>query len=910
MVNPLVRVAAYEADPVTGDWLKTFRTIKFSDEWKEEALALYALSRRGADAPLTLPIAQLNNLLRAAAPGVIATGRGAATYASTPLLYATNEVPTDLIAALVNTWVATLGPRKPDPDPQRQAELEESVYKVQASLAGSTPSWSESTVNLTAARLSPGGTAQPDRQLYQLVPEVLAAELARRPYRDGDEELHFRVVTRDQGAELVSWPPRPFTKKGRQWYYSCLITLTVQTVPFTSRFRLHVGTGVRRWVTGGRFHVPANRGVGAYLAVAPPWSTGHEHTPRLSNNFIDYFERGNRHVWRSGSTIELLPELDIVRTYPSALELVSDPDRWLEGVDGLTAAIVHSNGLTDHEVKAGIGPTERARLDRWVDLGLRPWFRRVADLERTGHHAKPRIRSKPRWAKVEGDDAATEARKASAYAEAAREAARARRAALGAALDGASLEVHLLWQTERTRDKLVSAMCELFDLPEPDVETLENWHWDIDDNLRIRIVARKFDSAGASALSVPKATGTERIRLVTEAINARRQRVRGVFETDLDPATTAGLVFVELHDREAFITADSDPKTAIRLGCADSGRLSQFIGKRNDGDRELLIRARSSWLDGLRQLGAVTTAAHRVQGVPDGTQVAALWMANRRSDGATRHVHRELVAVRLEPRGGHYHLEAWHDEEKQWLPYRRYLVELPKKTAVRSPGRKGLRDQRSVVERQVRSVLYQLRNRPTMLLANSENLRWWWSWITNGELVRDMIGFGDDPPQRLAAWGPDLRLVLIRNAGGRDEVPQWYAPAPDDETAGFAAGIWRQCDAGPGNRVFASITDVPASAKTTKRTALKILTGPAWARSPGKAMWNPRYVEITIAGCLSEDALAVSGRGDVAPDDPADWAALAHQLRLVDDYVPLSQPAVLHWAALAEEYVLPTAPVS
>ncbi|GAA3458725.1 pPIWI_RE module domain-containing protein [Saccharothrix longispora] len=908
-MNPLVRIAAYEADPASGDWLKTFRTIKFSDEWRDEALALHALSWRGADERLTLPIAQLNSLLRAAAPGVIATGRGAATDANTPWLYATNEVPADLVAALVNTWVATLGPGKPNPDPKRQAELEEAVFKVQASLVGSMPSWSESSVNLTAADLSPGGTALPDRPLYQVVPEVLAAELARRPYRDGDEELHFRVVTRDQGAELVSWPPRPFTKKGRQWYYSCVITLTVQTVPFTSRFRVHVGTGVRRWATGGRFQVPANRGVGAYLAVAPPWSTGHGHTPRLSNNFIDYFERGNRHAWRSRSTVELLPELDIVRTYPSAFELVSDPDRWLDGVDGLTAAVVHSNGLTDHEVKAGVGPTERARLDRWVELGLQPWFRRVTDLERTGHRAKPAIRPKPRWTKVEGDDAATEARRMAAHAEAAREAALARRAALGAALDGAPLEVHLLWQNERTRDKLISVMCDLLDLPELDVETLENWHWGTE-NLRIRVVARKFDSAEASALSVPKATGIERARLVAEAINGRRRRVRRLFETDLDPVRTAGLVFVELHNREAFTAADSDPKTAIRLGCADAGRLSQFISKRDDDDGELLIRARSSWLDGLRQLGAITTAAHRVDGVPDGTQVAALWMANRRADGVTRRAHRELVVVRLEQRNGHYHLEAWHDEEKQWMPYRRYLVELPKKTAMRSPGRKSLRDQRWVVERQVRSVLYQLRNRPTMLLANSENLRWWWSWISNRELVRDMIGFGDDPPQRLAAWGPDLRLVLIRNAGGRDEVPQWYAPAPDDKSAGFAAGIWRQRDAGSDNRVFASLTDVPASAKTTKRTALKILTGPEWTRSPGKAMWNPRYVEITVAGCLSEGALAVSGRADVAPDNPADWAALAHQFRLIDDYVPLSQPAALHWAALAEEYMLPTVSVS
>lgn len=909
MVNPLIRVAAYEPAHDMSGWREAFRTIKFSTEWRDEALTLYALSWRGADEPLTLPIAQLNELFRAAAPGLVATGKGSATDSGAPWLYAKDDIPADLVAALVNTWVGTLGPRKADPDPNRQAELEEAVYKVQASLTGSIPPWTEETVDLTAANLSPGGTAIPDRRLYRLLPEVLAARLASRQYHAGNEELNFRVATRDQGTELVSWPPRRFRKNGRSWFYSCVVTITVQTVPFTHRFRVHVGTGIRRWVSGGRIHVPTDRGVGTFLAVEPPWSTRHDHIPRLSNNFIDYFERGNRHVWRRRSTVELLPELDIVRTYPTARDLVANPDQWLKGVDGLSAAAVHRNGLGDHKVEAGIGPTERAQLDHWVELGLGPWFRRVTDLERTGYRSKPALRPKPRWSKVNGDEAATEVRKAAAQAKAAREAALARRAALGAALGGVPLEVHLLWQSEKTRDRLISTVSELFDLPELEVGTRSKWEWDTE-TLRIRVTAQQFDSAAASALPSAKAIGDERTRLLTEAIAARRAKVRDLFGSDLDPAATAGLVFVELHDRDTFSATDSDPKAAIRLGCADSGRLSQFI-RRLDGDEaDLPIRARSAWLDALRQLGAITTADHRVDGVPEGTRVAALWMAHRRADGVTRHAHRELIAVRLEPRDGHYHLEGWHDGEKRWLPYRLFLLAMPAKTAVPAPGqckgRRSLRDQQSAVERQVRSVMYQLRDRPTMLLANSENLRRWWSWIRNSDLVRDMIGFGDEPAQRLAAWGPDLRLVLIRNGGGRDEVPQWYAPKPDDRSAGFAAGIWRLRDASTDNRVFASTADVPATVKSMPRKALKILTGPEWHQSPGKAMWNPGYVEITVAGCLSAGALAASGRADVMPDEPAAWAAFAHQLRFVDDYVPLSQPAALHWAELVEQYVLPT----
>ncbi len=901
MVNHVVRLAAYEPDPTAGDWLETFQTIKFGPEWKDAAMALYGLSRPAMDTNVALPIRSLNDLLRAAAPGVIATGRGVTTEQNSPWLYAANEVSTDLVAALVNTWVATLGPRQAAVDPLQQAELEEAISVVQESLTRTMPIWTESVVDLGTAGLTSGGTAAPDRSLFQLVPAVLAKQLARRPYRQGDEELHFRIVTTAQGAELVSWPPRPFSKKGRSWYYSCVVSLTVQTVPFTANLRVHAGIGVRRWVTGGRIHVPSDRGVGVYLAVTPPWTTGDDHTPRLSHNFVDYFDRGSRHEWRSRSTVELLPEIDIVGQYPSAPGIMVDPDRWLDGVDGITAAVAHSNVLPDHEVKAGIGPTERAQLDRWVELGLAPWLRRVSDLKRTGHRSRPAMRPKPRWPKVDEDVAGNDSRKAVAQAEANRAAGLARRAALTSALDGAPLEVELLWQSERVRDRLVSTLCELLNL-RPQAQG--QWEW-VADGLTVRVNARRFGDPEASALPIPRAKGAELRQMVAEVNEKRRAQVRGLFSDVLDPASTAGLVFVELHDRDAFSASESDPKTAVRWGCADSGRLSQFIAHREDDDQALEIRAKSAVLDGLRQLGAIDVPVHRVDGVPADTRIAALWMVNRHGGGLGRSPRRELVALRLEPRDGYRRLEAWDDEDKLWTPYRQYLLKLPGNAPHDLPRRA---DQRFAIERRIRSVIHQLRGEPTLLLVNSGNLRQWWTWISNSELVSDMVGFGEELPQRTAAWGPDLRLVLIRNGNGREEVPQWYAPASNDESAGFAAGLWQSADAETGNRVFASMTDVPASAGATKRTALKILTGPEWSRAPGKMMWNPGYLEITVASCLSRGVLAASGRGDLLPDEPADWAAVAHQMRMVDDYVPLAQPAVLHWAALTEEYMLRAVP--
>jgi hypothetical protein len=65
-------------------------------------------------------------------------------------------------------------------------------------------------------------------------------------------------------------------------------------------------------------------------------------------------------------------------------------------------------------------------------------------------------------------------------------------------------------------------------------------------------------------------------------------------------------------------------------------------------------------------------------------------------------------------------------------------------------------------------------------------------------------------------YGPDLRLVLMRDSGGRGEVPQWYAPSGGDEPAGLAAGLWSEQGAPRDNRVCVSVTDKSHTNKKPK----------------------------------------------------------------------------------------------
>jgi PAS domain-containing protein len=869
--------------------------MRFIEPWHTELMALYALGWKGRDKPVAVPIDQLNSLLQAAAPGVVATARGASSDASVPWLYAREEVPADVVTALVNTWVMGL---RPEP------EHEDAVLRVRDSLGATAPEWTPDAVDLSAAVHSPGGTAEPDRRLYRLLPELLAARIAACPFRSEGEDLWFRVVGSAEGTELVSWPPRTYVRSGRTWFYSGCVTITVHTVPFAERFRVHVSTGIRRWMSGEPVRLAVGRGATVLLDAELPWLSGAGHTPRLVGNVIRYDPQIKRIAWRRRSLVRILPDLDVMRSYPAPEELLANPDQWLRGRKGISAGIVYSTALGKHEVGDGLMPVERARLDKWAEDSLRPWLRRVPDLTRAALKSKPVLRPK-----VDPKDDVT-----CRLAE--QRAARERRAALAAALDGEPLEIDVVWQYLETRTQLITSLCELLGLPQVSSSEQVHWLWE-SGPLRIRVHATEL-GALSSVLEVGRQPGKSRAHVLTEAIKRRRSAVRAHFRSEVDPAKTVGLAVVELDGRDGFPVTDSDPKFAIRLGCADAGRLSQFIQVPDESTAELAIRARSAWLDGFRQLGAVTTPPHQVgTDLTVDPQYVALWMVRRRVDGPTRRAHHQLVTLRVRPADGVHRVQGWDEENKEWIPYPRFLLRMAQNAGIpvtdpventmsarrRSPT---LREQQQEAEQRIRSVLFQLRDRPTLLLVNAGNMRKSWPWLCNGAMVRDMIRFGEDRPQRLAVLGPDLRLVQVRDRNSREEVPQWYAHKDDEGSPGFSLGVWQPIDAAVDNRVFASTADVPASAGKVKRGLLKLVPSADYPHAPSIAARNPQYLEITVVGCLSEAALAVSGRDDVLPDKPAAWAALTHQLRFVDDYVPLSRPLPLHLAKLVEEYVLPT----
>lgn len=899
---PLIRAAAYEIDPAYGPWTEDHHVLRFGDSLQTHLMDLYRTRsrrrRQDVQQQVTLPIRGLNSLLRAAAPGVVAIGRGAAADPDLPWIHALESVPADVVVPLLATWVTGWSRGYEDDE---DSETQEELLDVSDLIEAELPHWLVESVDLGATTTSAAGTAEPSRRLFSMLPEWIAARLATREFRVGSSRLAFRIASRDQGAEMVSWPPQRYVSGRQTSYYSARITITVQTVPFTGSFRIHVATGIRRWATGAEARPQRLRGATVFLDAPLPWLDGDGRTNRLIENSIGYHLRLGRTAWRRHSIVDLLPELDVMHAYPAPEDLLASPERWINGREGIAAGIVYSTAMGKHRVKAGLMPLERAELDAWVEEGLRPMLRRVPDLQRVTRLTRPVLLPGPGSIKDETKRAEVDERRC-----------RARRETLTASLAGDPLEIEILWQSTEVLNELVASLPRLLGLPPAVKSGRSGWRWQFE-GLDIRLQAKKLGRLG-EGMKLPKSNKGSRATALASAISIRRAAVAKRLGRS---SGAVALAIVEIGGESRFSASGSDPKHALRLGCADTGRVSQFINIPEDSSTDTAHRSKWTWLDALRQLGAVVPPECKAgPTIPKDLQYVALWLVRHTGKGPTWRSARRLVALRVRPQDKTHPVCGWDDVRQEWVPYPQLLLALARDGAPVRDEDVAFGPQPSAAfrfrterewqddsERRIRTMLFGLRGRPTLLLASTGNLRQCWPRLGNAFVAKDMLSFGGGPDQRLATYGQDLRFVLARDDNGRDEVPEWYAHDGEGEV-GFGAGVWGLTEAD--SRVFASTTDKPPTSGQAKGVRKLLSTETSRVR-PTVNGWNPRYLELTVLGCLSEKALADVGREGDTPDNPVDWAALVHQLRLHNDYAPLARPLPLHLARLAGQYVLPLA---
>ncbi|MER7909934.1 DUF3962 domain-containing protein [Streptomyces sp. NPDC096068] len=939
-----IRTASYA--PVPGaDWTVPYHTLTLPEHIRQELLGLYRIGLQNPDRCRSVPIKRFNNLLQALAPEVVSVAKWIDVERSEPWLYARRPVPPDVFATLFYTWMQDLRP-----EPEHRALVSRLFKYLDPGALG----WERQDVSMLSQSLTEGGTAQPDDRLYQLLPDALITEALKiDPFSYDGGRLRFRAVARrpsDRGAEMFSWPPDEYTdREGTTWSFSALVKVKLQSVPFSDTFRVHMRTGVRRWATRtgkNGLWLPPRRATSVYLLADAPWiedSPDSWASERFSVSRLRYSGHRNGVEWEAGGTGGMLSRLSFHRRFPEPEDLVGQPEKWLRGNGGVTAAVVHSNHMGSHGVLPGLMPGDRVPLTRWFEQALPSSMTRVPDLVRAGRHdVNPRPYKPPR----------PEYEIKSAPMKAEQRAKAALRRSLAEGTRGEPLELEFLWNTTVHRDTAVTALAAVLGLDgEGRTDEDDSRLWKTPE----LVVTLRLERVGelAAALDVDP-DKKPRTTALHEAIARRRERV--VRRVPIVAGTVRPMLsLVEILHPKSYPSRQADPKFALRLGFCDAGRLTQFlVTPRRPDTRKKAQEARyeklkSCWEDGLRQLGHRVVPRHSLgEEVPEGIQYAALWLVKRRNDGPTRKADLVPVAVRLRPEAEDGQaVMGWDHRNGTWVPYPELLMrlagqaELPQaEEGERSPeaeaewddpAQDGEEDdgieqevekraapgrteqQRTRIAAAVQELLFGLRDRPTLLLVHAQNTRNLWPWLQNACLQRDSLRLHGGPVQRLGVQGPGLRVVRVRDHSD-DETPQWWgrgqSPAEEEgqepgERTGIAIGLWKEPrPESEDNRVFFS-----TAAKGGPGTSASVMAS-RWVLRPytregktgttidtARLAWNPGLLEVVVSACQPGD-------------DPEAWAALTHQLRKTPDYGRslLGLPLPLHLARKTGEYILPIRP--
>ncbi|GLY99648.1 DUF3962 domain-containing protein [Actinoplanes sp. NBRC 103695] len=705
--------AAYILDPQCPPLTGQYRALAFPETWNPSVLALCNLGRGPDQEPYrAVPTRRMDGVLQCLAPDLVVRGRPTDPIqrAQDAWLYvptdAPDPLPGDTLDRLIGVWLRDL---RPEEDYLRE------VQSTHTELLADPPQWQEVTVDLLGCPTTNGGTAAPLARQYQLATDALARRiLALDPYDSGAGTLRFRAVPRgprQQGAELVS-QPLWHDVKDRNWWFSIYIAVSLHTVPFDPRPRLHLHTGVRRWVTHvdsrtGRVRLPYRTATSVYLRPTIPWLSGTPTSDRFAVVRLAYDRSSGGYVWGGNGPARILRRLSLSQPFPDPDRLLAAPADWIGDGQGVRAAIVHSTRMGAHEIGSGLMSHQRSQITEWAEQALPEGLRRVPRLPRS--HAGPSGPSNQR---------VTPSTDAGKKAEQAR-AAHARRIALAVAMQvnmnldpvlptelasdamPPTVKARLLWQTPSLRDAAISAIAEIlglegdgrwpelaytqavFDDAKPGSPALLVWRTpELTLELRcLRLVNGLAETLGIDPKARPKG------KALADAIDARRQMIRSFLEADGAQADHPELALVEIDRRQDYAHNLDDPKYALRLGCADAGVLTQFVlvpkkAKSYNSEKNVEHRVRSGWQDGLRQLGVRVLPEHAVAGtLPNKLRYVATWMVKRRKDGPTRLPRHTPVAVMVSPLGSGSGLAAvtgWDPNSLQWISYPKFLLRLVK----------------------------------------------------------------------------------------------------------------------------------------------------------------------------------------------------------------------------------------
>lgn len=821
-----------------------YHLMRFPGRWKEPLRRL-AQARRGSDVA-SIPIASLNEAVTALVPDCVVTlpyaGRGDTDQ---DWLLAYREVNPVAIFALVAAWV------------RAQKASPEQIQLTLSQLSVGDLVWSPVHLDLT--------TPDDRQRAMRLLPMEISATLSRPDTCCPYNNLRFLRCPSPDGAELISWPPE---RVEDQTPFSVKIGITAQTLPTSEEILIYLSFGVRRWMPV-RGKLASDHGHSVYLAPTVPYLTGLENsrhfgTARVRRMRVAAADGGTAFEARWDDAVaQVLREAGCLDRLPDPVQLVDKPLDYLQR-HGDAAALVYSTGmLTREKVSAGLSVADREPLMSWVAAELRPHFQLAAPLPRE------------KCTVYKGLGGIVDGQIAAGYLR---------------GIVGPRLNVELLTDTDRATRYALHRLATRLGVSAPIPADLNGTGilLDLGDIM-----------IGIRHVPVPTVRADlERAGRPTH--NAVQARIDHIIDTlGPTPHPTISLVEIGHPDDYQGKRRGDDPKFAIRQGLLQTGRLSQFVTPVMDPKRPPRVREGREPSDANRERFAAAIddlfrqLGIRPQSLPEPARgtlprrpaLLGIWMIRKNRGQVWRVAPQVPVAVLADPSGREVQICA---PEVPWQPLHTGLLEVGKRYVeanVKCSPDDVVRFIKDVIDQAVDAYP------DTLLLTHAQNLRSVWNTITNGRMRLDTLGFGAGEPQPIGKLR-GLRHVRVRTADG-GETPECYGISADE--TGQPKGLWRFLR----SRVYGSTSGKPGTHSGALKGVSKLVSGEhngkLQAPKARAQVWNPQFIELTVAGIQDGDR-------------PEHWAALAHDLRDAAPYVRDTTvlPWPLHLAEQIEEYLLPS----
>jgi hypothetical protein len=581
--------------------------------WQQVAKSLaqkrYKLQGRGYP---SVPVYSLDRIIAGSFPNIIKTERNGWQRPGMPWLWASSRAELSYLPEFIKDWLRE----------EFSYHLGDEVESLLEKLDNDAWQWDEKPTNYSL-RL-PGDNQYEVDIRYQAIPDFLAIEFLKNPQVTFGEnhqyQLSFyRVVSIEQGAELMSWTPYPIPLINNKQQVgtaniSFVIRFKLQTVPWRQEPMIYHQLSIRRWLIKPIERLPY-RGATAFIGDNQRWLDGlRQPFCFVPLSIKQTMNQENKEPRWSKAISELLklngsplPDINTLTRNPVYNWSAIGEDPY-----GIQAAIAYdSRHRGDIPCLPGVSPLDLASLDHAIQHKIRQEnfpVRRVGEaVKKSGTYVPfcPPVKSQKKGSKEpkNRENSSTPMQRPNIAAS-----------AIFRSPEDSPNTILILWETNECKEALIAEICEVLLLsPKGETKTYEvvagitgeeTLYESPYGSLCIK-TQHVLDLTQIFDIDNRSVEGNTRQQ---RRINLMDERIRQIVSSLPKPEKLSGAL-IEIK-RKPFVP-ESDPKLALRIGAMQAGYVNQHIhaitSRRKDGSeyitKDALHRVQKAVSDLLRQFG-------------------------------------------------------------------------------------------------------------------------------------------------------------------------------------------------------------------------------------------------------------------------------------------------------------------